>query len=83
MEKRHYYRVLWMTISNGRVRSERTFSHEYDTQEEAVKKARRVDKNPNTMWVRVAEMEHWETPEPAPNGTTHVSLLAWIPWWMD
>ena len=86
MEKRHYYRVRWTTrtmvpSSSGRYPSDRSFSHEYDTEAEAVKKARKVSKRTSSSWIRVYEMESWDTPDPAPNGTHHCSFLGFIAWW--
>lgn len=83
MEKRHYYRVRWTTrtmvpSSSGRYPSERRFSHEYDTEAEAVKKARQVSKRQSSSWIRVYEMESWEA-----NGTHHCSFLGFIAWWED
>ena len=85
MEKEHYYRVTWITkttksVGYGRIETERSYSRECSTEEEAVKKARQVSRNVLSHSIRIAEMEYWNTPDPAPNGTVHVSLLGWINW---
>lgn len=79
MEKRHYYMVTWTTRTRF---PNRRFSHEYETETEAeaVEKARQVSENILAENIRVAECESWETPEPAPYGTLHVSYLRFIAW---
>lgn len=77
MEKKHYYRVSWNTRTRF---SDRRYSRDFDTEEEAVKKARKVSENILSENIRVAECESWETPEPAPNGTHHCSYLRFIAW---
>ena len=79
MEKQHYYMVTW----NNTKSTNRSYTRHFNTEAEAVKKARQVAKNPYADSIRVAEMEHWETPEPAPNGTSHGVFLGFIPWWME
>lgn len=85
MEKKHYYKVYWTTYTwkptrSGRVRTERRYYRQYDTEAEAVKKARRVAKNPYSQFIYVSERECWETPDPAPNGTLHVNFLGFVNW---
>lgn len=77
MEKKHYYMVTWNTRTRF---SDRRYFREYETEAEAVKKARQVGKNPASTRVRVAECESWDTPDPAPNGTHHCSYLRFIAW---
>ena len=79
MDKRHYFMVSWNNTKSGN----RSYHRDFDTEAEAVKKARQVSKNPFSDTIRVYEMESWETPEPAPNGTHHASFLGFIPWWME
>lgn len=88
MEKHHCYKVHWTTYTwkptrSGRIRTERSYSRQYDTEAEAVKKARQVSKNFYSHSISVMEKEYWETPDPAPNGTLHVNILGFIPWWME
>ncbi len=49
------YRVIWHTT---RTRNNR-YSHDYDTEEEAVKKARQVAGNPFSNDIKVYHWEHW------------------------
>lgn len=85
MDKKNYYRVNWITRTtkptlSGRILTERGYSRTFDTEAEAVKKAREVAKKPASCCIRVAKMQMWETPDPAPNGTLHVSILDFIEW---
>lgn len=77
MEKKHYYMVTWNTRTRF---SDRRYFRVYETEAEAVKKARQVGKNPASTRVRVAKCESRYTPEPAPYGTYHGSILGYIAW---
>ena len=88
MERKHYFTTYWTTYtwkqtSGGSIRTERNYSRQYETEAEAIKKARKADKNPDSHNICVVEKQRWEAPEPAPNGTLHVVVLRYIPWWMD
>ena len=78
---KHVFRVSWQT--NTRYVSRR-YSRDFDTLEDAVKKARQVhDKiDPVSQAICINEWESWETPDPAPNGTHHSRLIQRnIDWW--
>ena len=91
MEKtdyKHYFLVTWATRTRY---SDRRYCREFETLEEAVEKARQVHdkKDPISEFICIDELEHWETPDPAPNGTSHGRLLrrnidwwtGFLPWW--
>jgi len=87
-EKYHCFRVMWQT--NTRFVS-RSYSRDFETEEEAVAKARQIhDKKDHiSVAIRVDEVESWDTPDPAPNGTHHCKMLrmnidwwtGFLPWW--
>lgn len=79
MEKKHEYMVMW----NNTKSTNRSYNRTYETEAEAVKKARQVSLNPFSDTIRVVEQEIWNTPDPAPNGTVHIHIIGFIPWWMD
>lgn len=56
LERKRSYRVAWHTT---RTRNN-SYAHEYATEEEAVKKARQVDKNPFSDSIRVNLVESWD-----------------------
>lgn len=78
----HFFRVSWNTRTRY---SDRHYSREFKTREEAISKARQIkEKNIYASGIRVFEEETWNTPDPLPNGTLHVRILEWnIPWWME
>lgn len=55
LERTRTYKVLWYTT---RKRNNR-YTHDYDTEEEAVKKARQISGNPFSHTIRVYHWEHW------------------------
>lgn len=87
-EKYHCFRVMWQT--NTRFVSRR-YSRDFETEEEAVAKARQIHdkKDPMSVAIRIDEVESWDTPDPAPNGTHHCHILrmnidwwtGFLPWW--
>lgn len=77
---RHYFTCSWETRTRF---STRRYSRDFSSKEEAIEKARKVKTSqPLAEYIRVSEHESWETPDPAPNGTLHASVLDWnIDWW--
>jgi hypothetical protein len=76
---KHFFSVHWDFRSSRTVRH---YSRDFDTLEEALKKAQEVDKKSGyTSAIQVSEEVTWNTPDPAPNGTFHGKVLEWnIPW---
>lgn len=79
MEKDHHYLVSWNTRTRYTTRH---YSRKYTSEADAVRKAREMAARPLSEFVRVMEMESWETPDGV-NGTLHVSFLGFIPYWED
>ena len=74
MEKEHYYTVTWKTPSGY---STRSYSRDYQTEREAVAKAKSLSKRDNIDYIRVWEKESWDTPD----GVTHTSFLGFVTYW--
>lgn len=77
MGKDHYYLVSWTTRTRY---SMRHYSRKYKSESDAIKKAREIAAKPLSEFVRIAEMESWESPEGV-NGTLHVSFHGFVPYW--
>lgn len=74
MQKDHHYLVSWNTRTRY---STRHYSRKYKSEADAIQKARDVAEKPLSEFVRIAEMESWETPE-GENGTLHVSFQGFV-----
>jgi hypothetical protein len=74
--KKHYFRVHWSTRTRF---STRHYCREYETEEEAIKKARELDAKPLTEGIGCYEGESWEDSE----DVLHIRIIRQIKWWED